>query len=304
MAQVPLSTNGLLQDQPSASAMNVALCRAIAAHDPRAAIRGRDTLAELMLDDAARASLKDPAIHSLILKKVTAFAPGTYEYFIARTAYLDAVVEQALRDPMPQIVLLGAGYDTRAHRFAALNGATTIFELDTPATQQHKRALLARAGVTDPERLVYVPIDFTRESLAGALARAGYSERELALFVWEGVTYYLSPQAVDQTLDAVRRHSPAGSTLCFDYMIAVADLADRFGAQHARNAMQATYTAEPLGFDLEPGAVADFLAARGFRVVEHLATADLERRYLTLEDGTLAAPMLDLFGLVRAVSQG
>ena len=151
---------------------------------------------------------------------------------------------------------------------------------------------------------MYVPIDFTRESLAGALARAGYSERELALFVWEGVTYYLSPQAVDQTLDAVRRHSPAGSTLCFDYMIAASDLADRFGAQHARNAMQATYTAEPLGFDLEPGAVADFLTARGFRVVEHLATADLERRYLTLEDGTLAAPMLDLFGLVRAVSQG
>ncbi|MBN1200479.1 MAG: hypothetical protein JXJ20_01365, partial [Anaerolineae bacterium] len=97
---VPVSSENL----PSASALNVARCRAIAAHDPRVEIQGADVLAECFLDDQARQSLRDPATHALILKKLDVFSPGSYEYFIARTAYLDSVVKQALQDNIPQIV--------------------------------------------------------------------------------------------------------------------------------------------------------------------------------------------------------
>lgn len=299
----PDVTRPTLADQPSVSALNVARCRAIAAHEPREAIKGPDYLAEVFLGDEAQQSLKDPAMHALILKKLAAFSPGGYEFFIARTAYMDRIVAQALRDGIPQIVFLGAGYDTRAYRFCHLIHSTHIFELDNKATQQHKRSLLEQAHVPIPVKLTFVTINFNRDDMAAVLAKAGYASDKKTLFIWEGVSYYLPPETVYVTLNFVRRNSPAGSTICFDYMLTEAELPNRFGAVQGRAAMKATFTAEPLQFDLANASVVPFLTERGFRVIEHLTTADMQRRYLTLPDGSLAGDVLDLFGLVLAVVQ-
>jgi methyltransferase (TIGR00027 family) len=289
-----------IMSQPSVSALNVARCRAMAAHESRAEIKGPDHLAELFLGEEAQPSLRNPAVHAAILQKMAAVSPGGYEFFIARTAYLDAVFAQALRDDLPQIVLLGAGYDTRACRYSDLIHAARVFELDTPVTQQHKRGLLEQAHVTIPPQLTFVPIDFTRDDMGETLTQAGYRPDQKTLFIWEGVCYYLPPQTVDETLRFVRECAPAGSILCFDYMLAADDLADRYGAQQSRAAMDAMYTEEPLQFDLEEAQVPAFLAARGFTLAEHLTAADLEARYLTLSDGTLAGRVLGLFGMVKA----
>jgi O-methyltransferase involved in polyketide biosynthesis len=114
------------------------------------------------------------------------------------------------------------------------------------------------------------------------------------------VCYYLPPHTVDETLRFVRENSPAGSILCFDYMLAESELEGRYGAQQSRAVMDTTYTDEPLQFDLEETQVPAFLAARGFTLAEHLTAEDMEARYLTLGDGTLAGHVLGLFGLVRA----
>ena len=287
--------------QPSVSALNVARCRAVAAHESRTDIKGPDHLAEIFLGEEAQMSLRNPAVLAAIVQKMAAVSPGGYEFFIARTAYLDAVFAQALRDDVPQIVLLGAGYDTRACRYRDLIQTTRIFELDTPVTQQHKRGLLDQAHVTIPPQLAFVPIDFTRDDMAQTLIQAGYRPDRQTLFIWEGVCYYLPPQTVDETFRFVRENSPAGSIICFDYMLAASDLAGRYGAQQSRAAMEAMYTAEPLQFDLAEQQVPAFLAERGFTLIEHLTAADLETRYLTLSDGTLAGRVLGLFGMVRAV---
>jgi methyltransferase (TIGR00027 family) len=289
-----------LVSQPSASALNVARCRAIAAHEAREDIRGADVLAEVFLGEAARQSLQDPATHASILKKLDEFSPGAYEYFIARTAYLDGIVEQALRDHVPQLALLGAGYDTRAYRFRHLLEHTRVFELDCAATQQHKRSLLAQAQVAIPEQLAFIPLDFTSDSLLDKLAEAGYCPDQLTLFVWEGVSYYLPPASVDETLRFVRLNAAPGSILCFDYMLPASQLEGRYGAQQARTAMQTIYTAEPLQFDLDEAQAAAFLAERGFEMIEHVTPQDMQTRYLTLRDGTLAGQVLDLFRLVQA----
>ncbi|HVO41198.1 MAG TPA: SAM-dependent methyltransferase [Aggregatilineales bacterium] len=296
----PAPKNVSLDEQPSASAMNVAICRALAAHEQREDIRGHDFLAEIFLGEDAQKSLEDPVAHALILKRLAAFSPGGYEFFIARTAYLDGVVEAALRDNIPQIVFLGAGYDTRAYRFSNLIKDTRIFELDSKVTQQHKRSLLDRAHVLVPEQVSFLPIDFRREAIAVVLSKAGYAPEKQTLFIWEGVTYYLPPETVDATLGFIRRNSPAGSVVCFDYMIAASDMGERHGARQAREAMKATYVGEPLQFDLEQAKIADFLDARGFAVVEHLTAKDMQTRYLTLREGSPAGEILDLFGLVKA----
>jgi methyltransferase (TIGR00027 family) len=306
MGEVPDTTQASLENQPSASALNVARCRAIAANEPREEIRGPDYLAEIFLADdpqkseEARKSLKDPAMHALIVKKLFAFSPGAYEYFMARTAYIDAVVEQALRDNIPQIVFLGAGYDTRSYRFSHLIQDTRIFELDSRATQQRKRTLLDRARVVPPEQLTFLTIDFTRDDLADVLFETGFAKDKKTLFIWEGVSYYLPPQTVDDTLAFVKLNSPTGSIICFDYMIPASDVENRFGAKQAREAMQTTYTAEPLRFDLAEKKAATFLAERGFQIVDHLTTEEMQKRYLALPDGSSAGQVLDLFRLVQA----
>ena len=68
-------TQASLENQPSASALNVARCRAVAAHDPREEIRGPDYLAELFLGEEAQKSLQDPAIHALILNLYGLYSP-------------------------------------------------------------------------------------------------------------------------------------------------------------------------------------------------------------------------------------
>jgi O-methyltransferase involved in polyketide biosynthesis len=101
--------------QPSSSTLNVARCRTSAAHELREDIKGPDHLAEQFLSGPERLSLTNPAVFPLILKKLSDVSRGGYEYFIARTAYFDAVVKQALHDHVPQIVFLGAGYDTSGY---------------------------------------------------------------------------------------------------------------------------------------------------------------------------------------------
>lgn len=286
--------------QPSASALNVARCRAIAAHESREEIKGPDHLAELFLSLPERLSLTNPAVFPLILRKLNDVSPGGYEYFIARTAYFDAVVKQALHDHIPQIVLIGAGYDTRAYRFADLLGGTRVFELDDPFTQAHKRGLLTEAGVAIPPQLTYVGLDLARVQLADALIAAGYAPEHRALFIWEGVTYYLAPEAVDRTLAAIRDHALAGSIVGFDYMLPESQLEGRYGAQQSRAAMGAMYGDEPLQFDLDEAQIEAFLQQRGYTLIEHLNARQLEACYLTLQDQTLAGKVLDLFRIVQA----
>ncbi|MBN1202783.1 MAG: SAM-dependent methyltransferase, partial [Anaerolineae bacterium] len=177
---------------------------------------------------------------------------------------------------------------------------TRIFELDTYATQHHKRGLLEQAQVVVPPQLTFVAIDFNQDPLAEALSQAGYTNTKQTLFLWEGVSYYLPPQTVEDTFSFVRRDALAGTIICFDYMLPTLDLENRFGAKQAREAMQGLYTAEPLQFDLAEEQLTTFLAERGFELIDHLTAEDMQARYLTLSDGSLAGRMLDLFRLVQA----
>jgi O-methyltransferase involved in polyketide biosynthesis len=106
---------------------------------------------------------------------------------------------------------------------------------------------------------------------------------------------------VDRTLACIRRNSPAGSRLCFDYMIDAPDMASRYGVAESRALMRDTYHAEPIQFRIPEGTLEAFLAERGYATVEHLVAGDLEKNYLTLATGALAGNVLACFRLVRAV---
>lgn len=292
----PSTAKRSLDDQPSQSALGVTLFRAFATRDARPEIRGQDDLAEMFLPEEYRNMVDNPAAREWVIAR----APGSYEYFIARTRFFDGAVCDALDDNLPQIVFLGAGYDSRVYRFADRIRDTRVFELDVPSTQQRKKAMLQQAGVKVPAALAFVSIDFTRNGLDDVLVKAGFDRRKRTLYVWEGVTYYLTVAAVDQTLACIRRISAAGSGLCFDYMIDAPDMATRYGVAESQALMRDTYHAEPVQFRIPEGTLEAFLAERGYATVEHVVASDLEKNYLTLSTGALAGNVLACFGLVRA----
>jgi methyltransferase (TIGR00027 family) len=287
-----------IETQPSETALATATLRALATYDVHNEVRGADTLAELFLTEDRRAPLKDPAARRWVLQNKT--SPGAYEFMIARTAFLDQLVQEALRENIPQIVFLGAGYDSRPYRFRELVGDARLFELDAPPTQQRKREILAQAGVLAPEGLTYVGLDFETGDLKEALGAAGFSPMHPALFIWEGVSYYLSLLAVDRLLAAVYEIAAKDSSIAFDYACLSAEALGDSRVQKLRQQMKTSHAGEPTRFGIPAGQVGAFLARRGYEISQHLSPAELEQRYLCLQDGSLLGKSSALLALVQA----
>jgi methyltransferase (TIGR00027 family) len=131
-----------------------------------------------------------------------------------RTVHIDRMIRERL-DEVRQIVLLGAGYDTRALGLLR-EGPVEVFELDRPKTQRLKVAALREAGL-EADNVRFIEVDFGREDPWGRLRSAGFDPSAPTLFLWEGVTLYLSEEDVRAVLREVRSHAPTGSSLVADF---------------------------------------------------------------------------------------
>ena len=287
-----------IQYQPSETAMATAALRAMAALDERVEIRGPDYLAEIFLDAESKAPLQDPSVRQWVIKN--RIAPGAYEFMIARTAYFDHIVKDAFSQNLPQVVFLGAGYDSRSYRFNDLIQETRIFELDALPTQHRKREMLEAAGIPVLNQLTFVPIDFDTENLRQILPAAGFSREQRALFVWEGVTYYLAGEIVDSTLGAIRDLACPGSSICFDYASLSPESINDEAIRKLRQHMKSNHPAEPTRFGIPQGMLEVFLAERGYTVIENLNSLQLEEKFLTLQDGSIVDKVPSLFSIVHA----
>ena len=182
-------SNNSVEEKPSETALFAALRRALANKEFGNEEFGPDYLAEKFLPPHFRFFLKFKKIQANTKEKLNEFLPGMNEYMIARTAYFDRLFAEALTEQRAQIVLLGAGYDTRAYRFANLNHGTKIFELDASPTQEQKRKYIQSARISVPEHVEFVPINFNTQRVEDVLKEAGYQDDQKTLFIWEGVIY-------------------------------------------------------------------------------------------------------------------
>lgn len=136
---------------------------------------------------------------------------------LCRAAYTEQALKTAVLTGTKQYVILGAGLDTFAFRETEFLSKYRVFEVDHPLTQADKLERIARAGWTIPDNLTFVPVDFTKDSLAERLIAAGFDPSAKSFFSWLGVTYYLSAEAIDTMLSALSSICADGSTLVFDY---------------------------------------------------------------------------------------
>lgn len=199
-----------------------------------------------------------------------------------RTRALDDVLREFIASGGQQVVILGAGYDCRAVRFAHLLGDANLFEVDHPATQVHKTRVVSAAELRSPAR--YVEWDFERHGLLGLgtrLAKEGLSSKHRVLTIWEGVTMYLSESAIEQTLALVRGYGAAGSWLAFTYL-------DRRAVHTPRGDQWLTQrvvksSGEPYRFGFEPAALPRWLSTRHFTMMWDQSDLELARRLLDPE---------------------
>jgi methyltransferase (TIGR00027 family) len=283
------------RDRPSFTAAWVAACRGLAVLLPPAAHIAEDPFGVRfggrVASAMARVGALAPGLASGVVTRVPPLARSIL-YMQVRTRAIDDALLDFVDHGGRQIVILGAGFDCRAARFRHDLAEATVFEVDHPATQQRKRAVLAGAGGADAAGPVrYLAWDFEQQpmsALGAALAAEGHDAAAPTLFLWEGVTMYLTEDAIDATVAAVRALSAPGSALVFTYFER-----GSFEQPRADRRLIAAFVArvgEPFRFGWDPAALPAWLAARGFALVSDRADHELAAELLPPSFAARVAP--------------
>jgi methyltransferase (TIGR00027 family) len=269
-------------ERASRTAAYMALFRAVESAHPRRSRLFTDPLAPSLLPPSLRLvadAARVPVLGRVVPAVLDLGWPRTRSSGVVRTRLIDELVEGAIGDGATQLVLLGAGFDSRAYRLPAA-GTVDVFEVDHPSTQRAKRARLLSLG-TPAAHVRFVAVDFEHDDVARLLAAAGFDGRARSVVIWEGVVSYLTAPAVDTNFDLLSDICSCGSRLVFTYVDGRAidgsvhfDEADRWKGWVRLNG-------EPFVFGFHPGELPGYLAQRGFRLDSDRTTADVARDYAT-----------------------
>jgi methyltransferase (TIGR00027 family) len=229
----------------------------------------------LVTDPFARAFLRPSLRKAVALSKIPWFGrlvekyadrrlPGARTSAVARTRLIDEIWCRALRDGIRQIVILGAGFDCRTYRLP-LADSVAVFEVDHPDMLAFKMARLKRLFPAAPNPIRLAPIDFNRQSLAAVLTDAGFDPSLPALFLWEGVTNYLSEEAVDSVLRYIGGCS-SGSRIVFTYVHRGVLDGSVYFEGGVRILQDVADIGEPWTFGLDPATLPEFLSKRNLQI--------------------------------------
>jgi methyltransferase (TIGR00027 family) len=223
---------------------------------------------------------------------------------LIRTRFSDERLQRALSRGAAQVVILGAGFDSRAYRMRQLLKDIRVFEVDYGPTQEYKKRRVQEIFGCLPPHVSYVSIDFTREKLGDVLLKAGYRSDRMTFFIWEGVTMYIPEEAVRSTLRFVASGSAPGSSIVLDakYKSFIdwvkANIASPEKVPEVLRptlALQKKYAdwGEPWIFGFPDGREREFFKSLGLDIGELLLHdgPEARRRYLTRRDGSIAFPV-------------
>ncbi len=264
-----------MRDAPSRTAELVALCRASDQLVPGSQRILDDPWAAYFLNPLDRAALRGLGlVHRLGLGRVV--QPSLLRYILARHRWLDETFVDATN--FEQYVILGAGYDTRAFRFAEQLEGRTVFELDFPATAQRKRRILEELPNLPPVDRRALQVDFRVPGWEQTLLASGYQGDQRSLFVWEGVSMYLTRQAVEDTLSLLRRLAATDSVVALDFWH-FPDAPDMRSSLDRLGPVMLHLFGEPITFGLHPGDVEGFLSRLGWSLEAKAEASDFEARW-------------------------
>jgi methyltransferase (TIGR00027 family) len=268
------------ETKASRTAEYMALFRALESSRPRGLRLFEDPLARKFLGWrlALLARLAVVAgLRELVPWLIDQRVPGARSSAVARTRFLDDAIDAFLEENPEQLVILGAGFDSRPYRLPGLRNLA-VFEVDHPNTLAAKRKVLAEVLTAIPEHVRFVPTDFDQRGLESAMASAGYRESALTFFVWEGVTNYLTEAGVDATLRWCARASP-GSKLFFTYVHRRVLRDPSAFVETERLLASLERFGEKWTFGIDPRELPDFLSDRGMSLERDLGASEYREIY-------------------------
>jgi methyltransferase (TIGR00027 family) len=239
-----------------------------------------------------------PLIGTPMLRITDALAPGVRGFIVGRTRYIDDALSAALGDGNDQIVILGAGYDSRPYRIPGIE-STRVFELDLPRLQVEKRRRVCRLLEKLPEHVAFVPIDFESQELAEVLPSAGFREGHPAFFICEGVTEHISAEATDRIFRYVASAATSERRIVFTYL----DRRLLDGSGHFPGTrMHIAHSGFSLrSFAVDPKQLRPHLSQRGLELIDDVAGAEFAERYFEPSGRRLRANEFHRTALARVL---
>ncbi|MFN2195729.1 MAG: SAM-dependent methyltransferase [Anaerolineales bacterium] len=220
-----------------------------------------------------------PGLRQVLLSLRERRMPGSLGAILCRTRYIDDVLKRSLAAGLEQVAIFGAGFDSRAYRIDGMD-QVHVFEIDLPGSIAMKQKRLGKVLGRLPKFVTYIGLDFDHQSLGAALREAGFRPDRTTLFIWEGVTQYLTAEAVDDTLRTVASSAAQGSAIVFTYVRrGLIDGSERPEWFQPLLSI-ASRLGSPMVFGLKPDDLEPYLVERGFELCEDVGAADYQRRYL------------------------
>lgn len=263
----------------SKTAMGVLLARLAESRKPEGEQICYDPYAmHFVGEDFMKYAIKNPEKVKAAAEQRERFLPGMDNAIRARVRYFDDFLRMSIEEGLGQLVILGAGYDTRDCRIEGVKRFRT-FEVDHPVIQTIKKEKIETILGSLPDHVVYVPMDLVKDDLGQKLLEMGYDPSKRTLFLMEGLIYYLPPKTVDEILSFIVKDSAKGSRILFDYYpqsVVDGDCELEAGRNLPSHLAQ---LGEPLLFGIEDGAVETFLKERGFSKVKNVTSDDYKKAY-------------------------
>ena len=220
-----------------------------------------------------------PVWRNLVLSLRERRMPGVLGSFLCRTRYIDDVLKKSLQGGIEQLVILGAGFDSRAYRITGME-RVRVFEVDLPGTRELKRVRVEKVLGKVPENVTLVGMNFEQQNLGEVLKSVGFQKEKRTLFIWEGVTQYITAEAVNNTLAFVSGVSGTGSAIVFTYVLQkIIDGSDC--PEWCRGFMLfARRVGSPWKFGLDASGLEQYLSDRGLRLIDDVGAAEYQDLYL------------------------
>lgn len=285
----------------STTAEAVCAFRSIAALDPDPKTRNPDHMAKDFVNPAMQGIIPGLGLKFEAAKiSIDMQDTGVFYYVNARTHHMDNLLKDALNDGTSQVVIMGAGFDSRAYRFHGQYPNVRFFEIDLPTTSQDKQNRVEKILGHKPDWVTYVPIDFNTQTLDEVLMKAGFTKNQKTFYVWEGVTYFIAEMGVDSTLRFIADHSAPGSQLVFDYMLEEVVQGTDYSAYGSRmTVFWVAFQGEPYVFGIAPKNLKSYVNHRGLKLKSDLGPKQLSDLYLIDSKGQPRGKIAEFLRIVH-----
>lgn len=268
-------------DKASRTAQYMAFFRALESTRPEGKRLFYDPYAIIFLDNKLKRAVQYstvPLVRKYLRYKIHKLLPGGFTSGVARTRYIDDLLKTTINKGVQQVIMLGAGFDTRSMRLDFLKKIPVI-EIDHPNTAKQKLgAIQSKLGYLPPNVRFY-QIDFNEQSLEDLANTRHFDMSIPTTFIWEGVSNYLSDQAVDNTFKFFSQFA-SGSYLIFTYVHqqVFEDPGSFFGAEKLLNDLAELEETWTFGFD--PEELIDYCKRFHSTLVEDKGAVDYREMYM------------------------